>query len=584
MDTLKTYVENFFKLLNIDSDNDKVHFYKEYMASAVMEFIDDEIKAEAYDVYSFFLDIYRVNISGEQSFIDLLDVLRKYEENASVLNDKQRDHYIHSVNVFLLGLAIYAQNKNYRDSVEKYLNDTDKSIRYFDTVHEEFFFRWGIASLFHDTGYPVEIINNQLNRFIAFISGKDEKAKAVAKPFLSYFNFEKINSIENFDLDRFILPAYIDNAVKDKSILTSRITDFIAIDLSYTFNLSLTLVKETMNNFLETMQKYQFVDHGFYSALIVTKWFGELMQKRHKPNCLLFSHVLDSAAAIFLHNAYRNIFLRKPFNLPPMRPAQHPIGYLLILCDEAQEWNREAYGVLTQQMVNIDDSNITINNSEFKLHYITKQGVVKEEFIEEKQALLSSLLDISNLFDKGVLITATTLTEQYITGLASNRDRLTPRLLIEHIELIAAKIHEKYNEKQQRENPDKPLEYPTWESLPDTLKFSNVRQAKDIAAKLKRIDCYIAEDSDDEPVSQFTPDEIEYLAKAEHDSWVDERVSNGWVYAQQKDVKKKTSPYIKPYDELPEEIKDYDREPVRNIIPLLSEVNIKVYRNSHSDG
>lgn len=583
MNTLKVYVEKFFKLLNIDSDNNKVHFYKKYIASSIIEFFDNEIKDEAYDVYSFFLDTYRVNISGEQSFIDLLDVLRKYEENASILNDKQRDHYIHSVNVFLLGLGIYAQNTAFRDSFEVYISNTNKTIRYFDTIHEEFFFQWGIASLFHDTGYPVEIINNQLNRFIAFISGKGKNKKAAAKPFLSYFNFDKINSIENFDQSRFLIPQYIEKAIKDKTISSSQITDFIALDLSYTFKLPLAQVKETLNNFLATMQKNQFVDHGFYSALIVIKWFGELMQKKQKSNCLLFSHILNSSTAIFLHNAYRNIFLKEPFSLPPMPPVQHPISFLLILCDEAQEWNREAYGTLTRSIVNIDDSNMTINDSEFKLHYITKQGVVYDEFINEKVELLNNLLDMNSLFKKGIFITATTLTEQYIYNLASSRDNLMPRILIEHIELIASKIHERYNAKQLREHPDKPLEYPTWESLPDTLKYSNVRQAKDIVTKLREINCYIAEYSNDKQVLEFKDEEIEHLSKIEHDLWVKERLNNGWVYSEQKDVDKKMTPYIKPYEELPEEIKDFDRDSIKNIIPLLKEANINVYKKNSSN-
>ena len=91
MDDMKGYINAFFKLLNIESDSKQGHFFKEYIQAAVMEFLDDEIKKEAYDVYSLFLDIYRVNISGEKSFIDLLDVLREYEENAAVLNDKQRE-------------------------------------------------------------------------------------------------------------------------------------------------------------------------------------------------------------------------------------------------------------------------------------------------------------------------------------------------------------------------------------------------------------------------------------------------------------------------------------------------------------
>jgi hypothetical protein len=32
----------------------------------------------------------------------------------------------------------------------------------YDTRHEEFFYRWGLASLFHDVGYPVEIIGKQI--------------------------------------------------------------------------------------------------------------------------------------------------------------------------------------------------------------------------------------------------------------------------------------------------------------------------------------------------------------------------------------------------------------------------------------
>jgi len=52
-------------------------------------------------------------------FIDPLDVLKSYEENATVLIDRQRDHYIHSVNVFILGLCIYTGNAKYRAAFEE---------------------------------------------------------------------------------------------------------------------------------------------------------------------------------------------------------------------------------------------------------------------------------------------------------------------------------------------------------------------------------------------------------------------------------------------------------------------------------
>lgn len=93
-------------------------------------------------------------MKGENNpFIDLLDVLRSYEENAATLIDKQRGHYIQSVNVFILGLCVYTQNGNFRaafdavnmDKKEEYeietsiLSDTDIT-EDFDENHKQWYF------------------------------------------------------------------------------------------------------------------------------------------------------------------------------------------------------------------------------------------------------------------------------------------------------------------------------------------------------------------------------------------------------------------------------------------------------------
>jgi len=578
VNNIKLYVEKFFGFLDIGSDKDNLHYYKEYMATAASEFLDHETKELAYDVYSFFLDTYRINISGKRSFIDLLDVLRKYEENAAVLSDKQRDHYIHSVNVFLLGLAIYEQNESFRSIFKVYLSDKTKNIIYFDSIHEEFFFRWGMSALFHDIGYPVEIVNNQINKFIGFISGMDEKGKAEASPYLGYFNFDKINSINNFNAGLYELPEYISKFSGENGLILSKPTDDLSINISYTFKLDYIMVQKTLTDFLETMQRYGFVDHGFYSSMIMLKWYGELIQKNKNENSLLFSHILDSAVAIFLHNSYSNIFKRKPYFLEKLKPIEQPIAYLLILCDEAQEWNREAYGEKTRKLIQVDSSRVEINETEMNLHYITNKGVLNEEFVTEKEKFINDLLEINDIFKNNIKITATTLTQRFIKDLAVSRTNVFPRVLIEYIELIAINIHKKYNEKQIEKYPDKSLEYPDWESLPETLKYSNVRQAKDMVNKLDIIGCYISEKLDKVSVIEFLPSEIEDLAYFEHENWVKERLGTGWSYSKEKNTALKKSPYIKPYDELPEEIKDLDRDTVRNIIPLLGEVGLFVYR------
>lgn len=578
MADLRTSVGKFYELLDIGSDKDKLHFYKEYIAAASMEFLDDESKDKAYDVYSFFLDSYRINISGDRSFIDLLDVLRKYEENAAILSEKQRDHYIHSVNVFLLGLGIYGMNESLRGCFYEYISDSNKNKRIFETVHEEFFFRWGIAALFHDIGYPVEIVYNQINKFIKHVSGSDEKGRAAAGPYLSYFDFGQINSISGFNKAKFRIPEYIDQVMQNTAADIKKPSDMIAVNLSYTLEIDRSTALQTINGFLETMQKYRFVDHGFYSALIVFKWYGELTQRKHGKDDLLYSHILDSASSIFLHNAYRNVFMKKPFNLKRLNPDVQPIAYLLILCDEAQEWNRQSYGEITKTLISVDSSRLDISSEQISLHYITKKGVLNEEFTNEKTEFINNLLDIGRILKGNLRITATTLSEKFIKDIASDKSNLYPRLLIEYIELMASKIHEKYIMKQKKEYPDREPEYPTWESLPESLKYSNIRQARDISSKLGMIGCFLAEGSDKPPVDEFSIQEIEYLAEIEHHLWVDERLSTGWTYSENKDVKRKKSPYLKPYDELPEKIKDLDRDTIRNIIPLVSEVGLHVYR------
>ena len=144
------------------------------MRQSVLEFLENETKETAFNVYISFFDSYRIKIDGDSNpFIDLMDILHDYEEKAGTLIDKQRDHLIHSVNVFIIGLSIYAQNANYRGIFDKVVMDKNVYPFSYDTRHEEFFYRWGLASLFHDIGYPVEIIDKQIKKFIGFATEVD---------------------------------------------------------------------------------------------------------------------------------------------------------------------------------------------------------------------------------------------------------------------------------------------------------------------------------------------------------------------------------------------------------------------------
>ena len=52
----------------------------------------------------------------------------------------------------------------------------------------------------------------------------------------------------------------------------------------------------------------------------------------------------------------------------------------------------------------------------------------------------------------------------------------------------------------------------------------------------------------------------------------------GWVYDPERDHDRKISPYLVPYDELPEDVKEWDRQAVRVIPEVLALAKFEVYR------
>ena len=59
-----------------------------------------------------------------------------------------------------------------------------------------------------------------------------------------------------------------------------------------------------------------------------------------------------------------------------------------------------------------------------------------------------------------------------------------------------------------------------------------------------------------------------------------EKLKNNWKYGEKNDIDAKESPYLLPYEELPEEIKRCDRAAAENIIPLLNSAGINIYKRN----
>ena len=109
-----------------------------------------------------------------------------------------------------------------------------------------------------------------------------------------------------------------------------------------------------------------------------------------------------------------------------------------------------------------------------------------------------------------------------------------------------------------------------WDRLEYHFKQSNRRQADHFSIKLRAVGCITVaiKDSPEAIQFRFTDEEIEVMARMEHARWIAEKVLEGWRLGPS-DKANRISPYLIPYDELSEEIKEYDRQPIRKMVELL---------------
>ena len=146
-------------------------------------------------------------------------------------------------------------------------------------------------------------------------------------------------------------------------------------------------------------------------------------------------------------------------------------------------------------------------------------------------------------------------------------------------EMLGQAIHARYLIDQKDRKPADDLAMQPWDTLREDLRESNRQQADDIAAKLHRIGCSMLPVAGRDPaLIAFSDHEVETMAEMEHARWMTERRLAGWVYDQKSDKAHKRTPSLVPYAELPEDVKEWDRETVRAIPQVLALAKFEVHR------
>jgi len=120
-----------------------------------------------------------------------------------------------------------------------------------------------------------------------------------------------------------------------------------------------------------------------------------------------------------------------------------------------------------------------------------------------------------------------------------------------------------------------------WEDLIPDFQYSLLDQADHHEEKLRATGFEIRKvaGKDVTPIDFSTgemKEKVEIMAEMEHARWNAERLMRGWTLDPEKDVKKKKSPHLISWADLPDNIKEYDRKYVRKIPKVLAEFGYEI--------
>lgn len=167
--------------INMQMDIDRL-----CLENAVKRFLAGGRKEDAFDVYFCYMEMF---IGSYNNCNRMIELLSEYENNGSSMLMKHRDHYSHSVYVFLIGIAIFESNEKFRDTYTAFYKD---SLKKDQTIAHHFLEYWGLAALFHDIGYPFEIPFEMVCSYFEERGANANRGKTKRSewPFISFNNIE----------------------------------------------------------------------------------------------------------------------------------------------------------------------------------------------------------------------------------------------------------------------------------------------------------------------------------------------------------------------------------------------------------
>ena len=583
---------------NMERDLDRLSF-----EAAIGRFLESGSREDAFDIYYCYCEIFKPFGAGYDTTGLLLEMLSEHETNASSLLMKHRDHYSHSVYVFLIGLAIYRNHEAIRAAYNaKYgLQDGPLAASHF----LEF---WGLTSLFHDIGYPFEIAHQQMKAYVCklFANNNDDYGFA---PYVSYRNMDEFALSRLGDLNDLYARA-----------ITERLgQSYLKRAGHEEYYLHHKLVRTLRDRAIHenpAEKDYLFMDHAYFSGLILAK---ALLDRHPEIGCYddVPEGLLDAFTAIILHNSLFKFTIRALLHTrePLGLHDGQPLAYLLMLCDELQCWDRASYGKGSRGGIYPFDFDIEFHDGGMTWTYFfdstfaddvvsapayravlmdgytKKSGAVRSgrsKFVDDIDEIVS-LADVLPSFEPDV---GKPDPSGAICAVLEEKKKKTGLYLSDSTYLslydFALALNGRYCGATTQDEMKRAFE----EGLSLEYKLSNIAQAKGFAKQLEGIGCFYT----DRPVEYgqlvaFRDDELAALAESEHGRWCAEKRAMGWDFGcghvkrldgrNDNVMRERTRLHhdLVPFADLPNAEQLKDSEPMLKMLDLIREFGgLSIYR------
>ena len=501
------------------------------------DFIDSGSAEDAYLVYYCYLEIFFGHYGKSKKMIELLS---EYESNGSSLLMKHRDHYSHSVYVFALGLAVYDTNEHYRSAFEKYYsekNGKDYSSSEYANMYLEF---WGMASLFHDIGYPFELPFEQVMSY--FEVNKQDRGNNT--PFISYQAMNTLTDLSKKETGHF--EKLFGRSFKSvDEVLAFDIT----VKLGKVYGFSEAYMFDAIHSKPSNPEKYgYYMDHAVFSAV---RLYRELVDSLGIKS-ITGMHV-DALTAIILHNSlykFKIAFFKDSKKAKaPLDAGLHPLAYMLMLCDELQCWDRTAYGRNSRTELHPTDVEFDFSDNAISAvyYYDSAEKEKIDAFREEYKIWEDSgekgkaprLKAYSDMAEKEQRFAAdieqiinTCIIPVKVKPDLKPVDRKNKHIFLSssnfmHLYDFAVALH---GRNRSSDIAISELEE-QFEALSLEYQLSTINRAKNFSRYLDAIGCFYTDRPVDyKMVTRINKSQAAIIAPMEHERWVREHQAMGWTY------------------------------------------------------